>query len=106
MLKHRWHSGVDLDDTWVFPALTDHYIRPTCHGGSPPWPGLPESPSSGYTTFAIRRPLSVWPGEPLLAVSRRLGHSSIAITADVYSQVLPEAAKQAASTLSTTITGT
>ena len=45
-------------------------------------------------------------GEPLLQVSRRLGHSSIAITADVYSQVLPEAAKEAATTLSTTITGT
>ena len=33
-------------------------------------------------------------------VSRRLGHSSIAITADVYSQVTPEAAKTAATTLS------
>ena len=45
-------------------------------------------------------------GEPLLDVSRRLGHASIGTTADVYTQVLPEAAKQAASTLSTTITGT
>ena len=35
-------------------------------------------------------------GEPLLHVSRRLGHSSIAVTADTYTQVTPQAAKTAA----------
>ena len=35
-------------------------------------------------------------GESLLEVSRRLGHSSISVTADVYSHVSPEVAKESA----------
>ncbi|WP_404387413.1 tyrosine-type recombinase/integrase [Humibacillus xanthopallidus] len=45
-------------------------------------------------------------GESLLSVSRRLGHSSISITADVYSQITPAGAERAADHLATTITGT
>lgn len=35
-------------------------------------------------------------GESLLEVSRRLGHSSVAITGDIYSEVSPQAARSAA----------
>ncbi len=35
-------------------------------------------------------------GRPLLVVSRQLGHSSIAITADIYGHLVPEATRQAA----------
>lgn len=35
-------------------------------------------------------------GESLLEVSRRLGHSSVAVTADIYSEISPEAARGAA----------
>ncbi len=38
-------------------------------------------------------------GETLLEVSRRLGHSSIAVTADIYSEVAPEVAKASAERL-------
>lgn len=39
-------------------------------------------------------------GETLLEVSRRLGHSSLAITADIYSEILPETATASAERLS------
>jgi integrase len=39
-------------------------------------------------------------GESLLEVSRRLGHSSIAVTADIYSTVSPEVARESAERLS------
>jgi integrase len=39
-------------------------------------------------------------GESLLEVSRRLGHSSIAVTADIYSTVAPEVARESAERLS------
>ena len=42
-------------------------------------------------------------GESLLSVSRRLGHSSITITADTYSQVTPAGAGKAAEHLAETI---
>ncbi|GAA0989525.1 Putative prophage phiRv2 integrase [Nocardioides aquaticus] len=42
-------------------------------------------------------------GESLVEVSRRLGHSSITITADVYSHVSPEVAKSSAERLARTI---
>ena len=42
-------------------------------------------------------------GESLLEVSRRLGHSSITITADVYSHVSPEVARESAERLAETI---
>ena len=44
-------------------------------------------------------------GETLLEVSRRLGHSSIAITADIYSHVSPEVARESAERLSRHIFG-
>ena len=45
-------------------------------------------------------------GESLLSVSRRLGHSSITLTADTYSQITPAGAERAAEHLATTIAGT
>jgi integrase len=42
-------------------------------------------------------------GESLLEVSRRLGHSSIAVTADIYSTVSPEVARESAERLSRTV---
>ena len=38
-------------------------------------------------------------GETLLEVSRRLGHSSIAVTADIYSEISPEVARASAERL-------
>ena len=35
-------------------------------------------------------------GESLLEVSRRLGHSSISVTADIYSHISPEIARESA----------
>lgn len=43
-----------------------------------------------YASLALQR------GVPLLVVSRQLGHASIAITADVYGHLLPDATKEAA----------
>ena len=60
---------------------------------------------AGATYGVDSASLGLAAGEPLLQVSRRLGHSSLAVTADVYSHVSPQAAKEAAITLSTSITG-
>ncbi len=43
-----------------------------------------------YASLALQR------GVPLLVVSRQLGHASIAITADIYGHLLPEATRAAA----------
>jgi integrase len=43
-----------------------------------------------YASLALQR------GVPLLVVSRQLGHASIAITADVYGHLVPDATRQAA----------
>jgi len=40
--------------------------------------------------------LALQRGVPLLVVSRQLGHASIAITADVYGHLIPEATRVAA----------
>ncbi len=45
-----------------------------------------------YASLALQR------GVPLLVVSRQLGHASIAITADVYGHLAPEATREAART--------
>ena len=42
-------------------------------------------------------------GESLLEVSRRLGHSSISVTADVYSHISPEVARESAERLAQTV---
>ena len=44
-------------------------------------------------------------GESLLEVSRRLGHSSVVITGDIYSDVSPELARTAAERLANHIWG-
>ncbi len=46
-----------------------------------------------YASLALQR------GVPLLVVSRQLGHASIAITADVYGHLMPEATRAAADAL-------
>lgn len=43
-----------------------------------------------YASLALQR------GVPLLVVSRQLGHKSIAITADIYGHLLPDATREAA----------
>jgi len=43
-----------------------------------------------YASLAIQR------GVPLLVVSRQLGHASIAITADIYGHLAPDATREAA----------
>jgi hypothetical protein len=43
-----------------------------------------------YASLALQR------GVPLLVVSRQLGHSSIAITADTYGHLAPDATREAA----------
>ena len=54
------------------------------------------SPPSGCTTYAIRqRPLWLRKGVGLKTVSDLLGHSSVAITGDVYGHVMPETARAA-----------
>jgi integrase len=45
-------------------------------------------------------------GESLLEVSRRLGHSSITVTADIYSHLSPLVAKESAERLAQTVFGT
>ena len=42
-------------------------------------------------------------GESLLEVSRRLGHSSITVTADIYSHISPVVAKESAERLAATV---
>lgn len=44
-------------------------------------------------------------GESLLEVSRRLGHSSISVTADVYSHISPLVAKESAERLAHRVFG-
>lgn len=43
-----------------------------------------------YASLALQR------GVPLLVVSRQLGHASIAITADIYGHLVPDATREAA----------
>jgi integrase len=45
-------------------------------------------------------------GETLLEVSRRLGHSSISVTADIYSHIAPLVASESAERLAATVYGT
>jgi integrase len=51
-----------------------------------------------YASLALQR------GVPLLVVSRQLGHSSIAITADIYGHLIPEATRAAAAAFEAILT--
>jgi len=51
-----------------------------------------------YASLALQR------GVPLLTVSRQLGHASIAITADVYGHLAPDAGRQAADAMEAILT--
>lgn len=107
VLQHPWSSPVDFDDTFIFtttrgplhPAYVSRRFNTLCKQADVPKIRLHDLRGTSAS-------LGLAAGEPLLQVSRRLGHSSITVTADTYSQVIPEVAKQAASTLSDTITGT
>ncbi|WP_299442279.1 tyrosine-type recombinase/integrase [uncultured Phycicoccus sp.] len=107
VLEHPWDSGIELDDTFVFsirsgplhPAHLSRRFTTLCKQAGVPVIRL-------HSVRHTSASLALAAGEPLLQVSRRLGHSSIAITADTYSQVTPEAAKSAATTLSDAIIGT
>ena len=76
--------------------------EPTCTprpspSASPSSPRKPDSRRSGCTTSATAPPPSPWPpGADLKTVSQMLGHSTIVITADTYTSVLPEHARAAA----------
>jgi integrase len=57
---------------------------------------------AGVTPYSLRHTcatLLLEKGIPLKVVSERLGHSTIALTADVYSHVTPSMQKQAADVL-------
>jgi integrase len=107
-LRHRrdrighWAStDEDFDDTLVFRRSNGQVI-------------LPAYVSRHFTTLVARhglRPIRLHDlrhtsasiglagGESLLEVSRRLGHSSIAITADTYSHISPATAAESAKRL-------
>jgi integrase len=51
-----------------------------------------------YASLALQR------GVPLLVVSRQLGHASIAITADIYGHLAPDAGRQAADAMEAILT--
>lgn len=54
-----------------------------------------DSPTSGCTPSATRRPACCSPEVPLEVVSEILGHASIAITGNIYGRVSPEVARRA-----------
>lgn len=56
-------------------------------------------PSSGFMTSGTPRPLYFWAGHPSQIVSEMLGHSTIAITLDLYSHVTPTTQRDAMNTL-------
>jgi integrase len=63
---------------------------------------------AGITPYALRHTcatLLLEKGIPLKVVSERLGHSTISLTADVYSHVTPSMQKQAADVLEDLATG-
>jgi integrase len=107
VLAHDWGHGGELEDTPVFtvgsgpvhPAYASRHFTTLCARAGVPVIRLHDLRHTSAS-------LGLAAGEPLLHVSRRLGHSSIAVTADVYTQVTSEAAKTAAAALSTVITGT
>ena len=107
VLAHDWGHGGELEDAPVFtvgsgpvhPAYASRRFTTLCDGAGVPVIRLHDLRHTSAS-------LGLAAGEPLLHVSRRLGHSSIAVTADTYAQVTPQAAKTAPSTLSSSITGT
>jgi integrase len=85
--------------TWLFPGATGESFEDKCPAPAMGW--IPRLAHIGrkirvhdlrhtYASLAIQR------GVPLLTVSRQLGHSSIAITADIYGHLVPDATREAA----------
>ena len=84
---------------WLFPSVTgapiDYMrVRDAHHRGLKaagiPRRLRPHDLRHTYASLALQR------GVPLLVVSRQLGHSSIAITADLYGHLAPDATREAA----------
>jgi len=84
---------------WLFPSATgtpvDEPLVRKALKRILPFAGIqrritPHALRHTYASLAIQR------GVPLLVVSRQLGHASIAITADVYGHLVPEATRAAA----------
>lgn len=94
--------------TWLFPSLT----------GQQPMDEAPTRQAFRRTLKAagiLRRlrihdlrhtyaSLALQRGVPLVVVSRQLGHASIAITADIYGHLAPDAGRQAADAMEAILT--
>ena len=85
--------------TWLFPGATGQPIEDKC-----PLPALRRLLKLAGITRKVRNhdlrhtyaSLALQRGVPLLVVSRQLGHSTIAITADIYGHLVPDATREAA----------
>jgi len=84
---------------WLFPGATGQPIEDKCPGqalrrvlklAGIPRPLRIHDLRHTYASLALQR------GVPLLVVSRQLGHASIAITADTYGHLVPDATREAA----------
>lgn len=84
---------------WLFPGTTGQPIEDKCPGQAMrrvlqlariPRPLRLHDLRHTYARLAIQQ------GVPLLVVSRQLGHASIAITADTYGHLVPDATREAA----------
>lgn len=108
VLAHPWEPDQQFDARPVFPASNGQPYNPT-HVSRHFLTlvkrlGLPKIRLHDLRHTSAS--LGLEGGESLLSVKRRLGHSSIAITADVYSHVTPAGAERAADRLASTVTGT
>jgi integrase len=84
---------------WLFPSATGTHVdymtvrdahHRTLKAAGIPRRLRPHDLRHTYASLALQR------GVPLLVVSRQLGHSSIAITADLYGHLAPDATREAA----------
>ncbi len=88
------------EPTWLFPGGTGQPIEDKC-----PVQALRRLLKLAGITRKVRihdlrhtySSLALQRGVPLLVVSRQLGHSTIAITADIYGHLVPDATREAAS---------
>ncbi len=72
-----------------YPPLTNKWFKPA----------LPKAELSGFTLYSLRHTMATLllaNGENAKVASERLGHSTIVLTLDTYSHVLPNMQQQAA----------
>ncbi len=93
--------------TWLFPGETGNPQEDKCFvpalrrilkAAGIPRPLRVHDLRHTYASLAIQR------GVPLVVVSRQLGHASIAITADTYGHLAPDAGRQAADAMEAILT--